>query len=496
MHKGQKIVVWLVLILSTFAIFNDSLNSFFSQDDFFHLRQIMNLPINELPQIFIPKYTLEQTFYRPISRELFNFIIFNLFGLNALVFHLINYFLILINGMLLFVFLKKLTKEKFIAALSLIIYLISAVHSIELYYLASVQTLMSTTFVILTLLTFLNFLETKKWHNWFLSFICAVFAVGAHESSIVLIGMMACLYVYYKRKLFIKNWMLNLKKMIVVLFPFTFIVFARLWIHFNILGLPQQEVYKPVLSVSSITNSFVWFTLWHFGFPEMMTDFMTLTLHVNPNLFRWYADYIKVLIVCFVSMMIILGFIAVKFRRQILKAPILVLLILFYIISLSPFLFFPSHKFVYYLTLSTIWFSALIAFCLNLLFKSRGIKFKFLGAAFIILFAILSVNTIQLNKITHWSAKRASAAEFLLKDIKLKYPSVERNTTFIFLKDPNYPNISPEWGSSSKQAFYILSGSDGLQLMYHDSSIKALYEDINRLKANEKSIIYPAKFPY
>lgn len=106
---------------------------------------------------------------------------------------------------------------------------------------------------------------------------------------------------------------------------------------------------------------------------------------------------------------------------------------------------------------------------------------------------------MEVNEITYWAAKRARAAQFLVSDIMSKHPKVEDETTFYFKKDPNYPQISEEWGSSSKQAFYILSGADAMKLIYNNNSITAYFEDVTELPRNidwDKVITYDAYFPF
>jgi len=230
--------------------------------------------------------------------------------------------------------------------------------------------------------------------------------------------------------------------------------------------------------------------------PEMLVDFVTLKFQVNPNLFKWYEDYVKIVFSFLALIFAIILYLIILFKDKLIKQKSLYLFLSCYLISLVPFLFFPQHKFVYYLTFPVIWFSMFLGMFLSFVWRRKG-KTKFLVAVFLFSYIFISFKTVEINKITYWAAKRARAAQFLISDITSKYPKVERSTIFYFRKDPNYPQISQEWGSSSKQAFYILSGSDALQLSYRDTTIKVMYEDIDALpKGQDKVIVYTAKFPY
>ena len=69
-------------------------------------------------------------------------------------------------------------------------------------------------------------------------------------------------------------------------------------------------------------------------------------------------------------------------------------------------------------------------------------------------------------------------AEKLINDITGKYPELPRGSVVYIKNDPNYPDISGDWGGTSTQANYILNGSDALQLVYGDMDLKVYYEDL------------------
>lgn len=481
----------LPLVFSLF-LFSQPLTSFFSQDDFYHLRQVMDKSISDVPSFFIPAATKEQTFYRPLGREVYNFFMINIFGVKPLAFHLVNLFFIILNCFLAGKFINLFFKDRKIIIFTSILYIASAVHSIELYYLSSIQTLISTFFVLLGLIAFKQFLGSEKISKYILSLIFFVLAILSHESSAAAIPLIVLMNLSFYKK---KRKKKKNRKIGLLIFPFLVVFGVRVVIHFYFLGLPDQTQYIPVLSPISIANTFIWFTLWCFGLPEMMVDFVTLRFQINPNLFVWYGGYVKFVFSAFTIMIPILIFLVVSFRKKVLAQETL-LFLSFYLLSLSPFLLFPFHKFVYYLTLPLIWFCVLVAIPLSYAWQSRMI-FKVLSTTFVTLYLLITFKTIEVNKVTHWSAKRAEAARYLLTDFMNHFPKVDKNSTFYFEKDENYPVISPEWGSSSKQAFYILSGPDALQLMYKDNSIKVYYEDMDPMPIERKNIIfYTPKFPY
>lgn len=482
----------LVLSAGVYLFFYEPINSYFSQDDFFHMRAIMEKSFSDIPSFFMSEQE-EYAFYRPLSRETYNLLMYQFFGLNSFVFHLINLGLIILNGFLIYRFFKMLGARRISYVLAIVLYFFSAVHSIELYYLASFQTLLAASFVLLALISYLKFLKEKRNNFWFLALILFLFGITSHESSVVLIGLVAVLEILLLG--FGKKQIINL---FLHMLPFLFILCLRFLIHYFGAGLDQQQTYNPSFNPKDIVNTFAWFTLWSFGMPEMLVDFATLTLNFNPNLFKFYPDYVGSVFPLFALILFSLLLVIVSLVYRNFKDRSIWFLGLGYVISLAPFLLFPNHKFVYYLTIPILFFCG---FCGVLLGKYWGLgnSHKFLIVTFIVAYIVISYQTINLNKITHWAAKRANSANFLINDLKQKYAGIPEGSVFYIKNDPEYPFIAKEWGTSSKQAFYILSGDDAFKLLFKDPSVKAYYEDVtgppeeNNL---EKLIIYEARFPY
>lgn len=472
------------MILS-FLIFQDSIFSYFSQDDFYHLRTIMDKKFSDIPSFFITRQE-GQTFYRPLSREIFNLLMYKSFGLNPLPFYLVNFSQIILISFLIFLLVEKITKRKIAALLAVILYVTNAVHSTELYYLASIQTLIVTSLLLISLINYLSYLETKKIKKYYISFIFFIMALLSHETAIVFVAILVSVEIF-------KNWN---RKIIWRILPFVEIIIIYLLITLSFNSLPNQQVYQPIFSLKSVLNTSVWYTLWNFGFSEMLVDFIGPNLSVNPNLIKWYGNYVYLILFLSFLFFISVTYLFWIFKEKIFKTKLLFLFFVCFLITLSPFLFFPQHKSTYYLSFSSVWFAGLVS---SLIAPAYTKYFKILVCLIVIIMFTISYQTIQLNKLTYWAAKRAVAAKYLLNEIKIKYPVVPKGSIFYIKNDPYYPKIAKEWGTSSKQAFYILSGADALKLLYNDSSIQTYFEDKGPLLSksdNSKIINYVARFPY
>lgn len=465
---------FIFLLIIAFILINfNALNSYFSQDDFFHLRQVLGKSIHEIPNFFLPWNDLGYAFYRPLSREVFGFLSYNLFGLNPLIFHLLNALVIFLIGVNLFKFVGLLTKNRYAQNLSIMFYTLSNVHNIELFYLSSIQTLLAALFVLLSINNFYFYIEKKRKVNFWYSILFFILGILSHESAIVIIPLIGLIRIF-KRPVFNLHLF---KKTFFDLIPFLTLFFLRLIIYFFSVQLPKEEVYNPSFSPRSILNTLIWYILWTFGLSEILVDFMTLTLNFNPDFFRFHSNYAIVVFPSTMLIVFILSFFVFIARKAIVRNSGFIYILAAYSISLLPFVFFPKHKFVYYLSLPTVFLSALLA-TLTILIPN-----KFLSKAglliLLVCLTLISVNTSLLNEKTYWAAKRAKAAKTIITDTLMKYPKPAKGAVFLVNNNSNYPNISKEWGSSSKQAFYILSGSDAFQLFYRDPTIKVIYEDMS-----------------
>lgn len=452
----------------------------------------MTKDITDIPSFYVSLQN-EYAFYRPLSRETFNLLMLRTFKLNPLPFHVINYLLIIFNSILCFTLVKKISGEKILAIFSSLLFSLSAIHSIELYYLASVQTLLSTFFLLLSLYFYTYLLIKKNIKIYLLSILFYIFALLSHETAIVLSGILFVLTIFFKinKKFSIKN--------IYYLIPFIFITVIYLFSTGLFNHLPSQKVYAPIFSLKSIINTLSWYILWSFGLSEIIIDYVGPKFQINSNLLKWYSDYIQIVISSFVMLVLSIIYYVYAYKRKLLNNIYFLLVIAFaYILSLSPFLFFPQHKSSYYMSFSTIWFSIFIAIILNIVWQNQKLA-KIWVMIWIFLFAIISFQTSSLDKLTYWAAKRSVAAEYLLKNIKKTYPTLQNNAVFYIKNDPKYPFIAKEWGGSSKQAFYILSGADALKLTYNNPNLKVFFEDMDKLPANINQfqiVSYTAKFPY
>ena len=108
------LIIYSIVILFYYPV----LTTFFSHDDFFHLK--VSITDGSLKQFinFFDFHPFEErliAFYRPIFREVFYNTFYNLFGLNQLPFRILSFVLHFANIYLVFTLTEKLFRNKFIS---------------------------------------------------------------------------------------------------------------------------------------------------------------------------------------------------------------------------------------------------------------------------------------------------------------------------------------------------------------------------------------------
>ncbi|HEX6977580.1 MAG TPA: hypothetical protein VF185_04505 [Patescibacteria group bacterium] len=483
MYK-KTFLILLPIFLVTLLFYLPVLTTYFSGDDFFHFRVAQEAGSKGLVYLFgfHPFSERGIAFYRPIFRELLYLNFYNLFGLNALPFRILQFVLLFSNIALTYLLMNKLFKRKSLSYLVSLMVGISGANVSILYYLAGgVQALGATFFVLLTVLLYLKYLEKRilKWK--LISFLTFFLALASHETSIALIPVILFLDVSSWDKININN---ILKSVRGYLIPLGFSL-IYLYLEVKVIGFSEGEVqYHPVFNLKTIANTFSWYIVWAVGLPESLIDFVGSGLKLNPNLLKYWSNYYRVIFPTFFYSVIVIAtsifYIVVK-KIKLLSNRNFLLLLIWFPASILPLALLPLHKSAYYLAVSLPAFWGVVFYIVFSAYDLLKKKTK-IGLILVMLFVAglicLSLSTSQLAQSTYWAKTRGDYAKQIISQIQAKYPELPYGSILYLRNDPDYPFISSEWGSSSKQAFFILNGQDAINLLYKGKNIMVYYEDL------------------
>lgn len=445
----------LVLYFPVFSLY-------FTQDDFFHLKMGTAHSLRDFFNFFSFHNPYGYPFYRPLTTQFYNFLMKSFFGLQPLYFHLISFFFFLANLFLVFKIVGKLLKSRNLGFLASFLYAINASNLGSLAYISNFQEIGMAFFFFLS---FWVYLKNNKW-----AFLVFILALLSKENAVVL-PLILFVYEFLLGK---KEWKKTLPFWFVLGFYFVFRIGG---------GFPDVSVYQPILDLRKLINSYFWYFLWGLGLPEMLIDFVGPGLKIDPRLIIYYRREVQIIFSASLAFVLLLAGSILKSRKS--EKGREAFFLLWFLIGLLPVIFWPWHKFSYYLTLPLL---GLIGFFVLLL---KNLPKILIGVA-VLLLLIISLTTIHLSWSTYWVITRAKIAENLVNDLKGKYPELPRAATLYFENDPEYPLILG-FGNSSTQAYYTLSGENGPQVIYDDDSLEVYYQDIEKPSEGEEAFSIVAK---
>lgn len=428
-------------------------------------------------------------FYRPIFREGFHNIYFSIFGLNHLPFRIFLFVIHFINISLVYTLVDKIFLKKSLAFFAAFFFAIGASNVSLLYYLAGgIEASGAVMFALLTILFYQKYLIKEQLKFRIFSFIFFLFSLASHEIIImvpfIIIGLILLLNPV--KKSFFK---------IIKLYPYFFVLLIYLLIDFFKIGFSSgEQQYHFIFNFKTILNSFAWYSAWAFGIPEMLIDFVLPGFKLNPALMRYWGNYYIFIFTTFIISAFILCFNIIYLflrKRAILKDKRFIFFLLWFPIGILPVIFLPAHKSTHYLVFVLPAFWTIVGFIsLNSYWEIRK-KYPKLSSTFLVTFlgslVLLSYVSINLENNSYWAASRGRLAEKLINEVVSLYPTLPKGSIVYFSNDPNYPHLTDEWGKTSKQASFALNGSDGLQLLYKDPTLKVYYEDLGGVPVNFKN---------
>ncbi|MBU1031628.1 hypothetical protein KKE03_01750 [Patescibacteria group bacterium] len=456
----------------------------FSQDDFFHFKvSFTGGSISQFVNFFGFHSFAERgiAFYRPVFREaLFN-TFYALFGLNPYPFRVLQFFLLFLNSALAYYLIYKLFKDRNLSFFVAFFYAVCAAQVASLYYLAGgIQVLGATTFLLLTLILIIK-------HSAF-SFVTFLLALGSHELTSVLPFLIsALLFIQYPvDKAIRKIWQV---------LPFFFVLFGYLYLEIFKIGFSTKELqYQTVFNIKTLLNSYMWYVGWALGLPEMLIDFVQPGFKLNSALMRYWGNYYLIIFSAFfISLFLLITgttYLLIKKNKLFLNKKFL-FFALWFIFSLVPVILLPLHKSTQYLETGLVAFWTIIRLIILNVYRLKTARI-FCAVLIISLFTLSATSAI-LQRTTYWAAERGKYAKQLIEYVIALYPTLPKGAIVYFENDPNYPFVAKDWGSSSKQASFILNNEDALRLIYKDPTLKVFYQDLIQPPINPENKIYKIK---
>lgn len=479
----RKIFPLIFIFAFVSLLYYPALFTYFSQDDFFHFKvsQTNGSVLGFLNLLGFHSFVQRGiAFYRPISRELPFNIYYFIFGLNQLPFRIFLFLIHFINIYLVYIFVQKLFNNKSLSLFVSLFFGITAANVATLYYLAGgIQTLLATTFTLSSLLFFQQYLKTNHSKLKVFSFLTFLLGISSHEQAIITPFLIMGL-------IFINKPHTDFKKYILELIPYFIATLILAYFEISRIGFSSgEQQYQAIFNIKTAINSLFWYTNWALGVPETLIDFVLPGFKLNPTLLRYWSNYYIFIFPSYFLSIILLGVATIYLilkKRLLFKNKVFLFYLVWFPLGLLPVILLPLHKSTHYLVISLPAFWTILGYIILNFYQELKRKSAFFSRIWLTTILssliILSIVSAILGSNNYWAASRGKLAQKLINQLKNIYPNLPKNSIIYFKNDPSYPFLIKEWGGSSKQASIVLNGSDALQLLYKDLTLKVFYEDL------------------
>lgn len=434
-----NLLPFFLISLASIALFYESLNYYFFQDDWFVLNWVQN---SNVLQLFGLRKDI--IYWRPISMPLFFKAGQVLFDQNPVGFHLVLLAFHLINSYLIFQLFQTLKFTRLTALFISFLYVTAAFHFVPLSWISTASYVIGPMFIFLSLIFYLK-------NKYKPSVIAYLLALASSEFAVVFIFLAA---------------ILRPQKVTKLLLPHVALTLIYLLIRFVIFPLPAIGSYEISVTPKLLTN-FVWYFTWTFNIPEKIS-----TIFFFSNLkgsITSAAPFLKELIF---PLLFFISVLSLALKNGIDKKSVTKGLFIF-IFGISPVFFLPQHTYAMYVTLASL---GVFYFVGRIVDRLKANRVQVMSTLAIIWF-ISSFLTLSFTRSTHWVSNLQAVSKAYTQEVKSKTKTPPEGTIFLFKPaDVNFARTNSfvlvETEDNVKQS---LNDQDAMQALYKDKTLKSVF---------------------
>ena len=418
----SKIKTYLLTLLCVVLAYGGSVKYGFSQDDWYFLLISDAHNLSEVANFFNPLSQSGFAFFRPLGTQLYYF----LFGGNPLYMHIFMLLIQSLSGYFVYDLLRGLKLKSPTPILAGILYSVSSVHFLSLYYIAATQQLLSASFSLLSLILFLD-------RKYLPSTMVFALALLSKETAIVVPAVALILTLITKSKTIIRP-----------LIPYGVLSVAYLLLRFATSSVTQSQ--SQLSFGPSVLTNIRWYFLFAANFPETLVNYGLPRMGIN--IAKFIADLgTPALIITLCSSLITLLALTrlVQTKRWLYG--------LWFVVGLGPVILLRNHLYPHYLDL------ALIPFLL-LLLQDLKPKYQYVVAVF---FIFTSLYSIQFSAKHHWTTGRAHITQIALTTYDWNTACGQDNIAFV------------GEGDSPRELSYALSLANGPRVICNEPDLGVYY---------------------
>ena len=397
----KNIWIILILILTVLIYLNAIKNGFVNWDDNNYIHNnpyIKGLSISNLKDIFTKSYFAN---YHPLTTLTYA-IEYSLFKLNPLPYHFFNISLHLINTLLVFLFIKNITKRVEVPLITTLLFAVHPMHVESVAWIAERKDVLYTMFFLLSLIYYIKYQKDNKNIKYLIiTFILFVASLMSKSAAVTLPLIILLLSYYINKRIIIKDWLYSIPFFILSLI-FGFIAIRTQKDAIGSVNVNEMyNIYQRVLLVCFALYFYIIRFIVPYGFsaihPYPFTENMSL-----PT--EYYFAPILLIVLIFII------FISKKELKSILLFGFVFFIItISLIIQLMPFgdaIVSERYTYIPYIGLSFITANIIIL----LLKKNNRILLIFLSVSYLLFLTISTIEQIKIwnNSEILWTKSIAS----------------------------------------------------------------------------------------
>lgn len=446
----KNLLTFLLIIFSVVITFYKSFSIYFFQDDFFILFISKINSFSEFLQFFIPRTDVQ--FFRPLSHEVYFFIVRLLFGTNPLAFHFVGWLFFALNLVLVYKLSSFYLNQKSSRFFLVLLYGTSAVHYNSLFWIVNFSYLIGTFFYFLA---FYAFKINIKGSNLYT---LSLFFIGLLVSEFLITLPLIILIDYLiaeKKKQKINKLIIGLIAICFFYFIFRFIIYR-----------PDVGTYKMIFN-RQVISSFRFFFMFFFNFPETIKDNLITFYKFRPEFLKAFGFEI---ILCIINLLIVSFFLLIYPVFRFLKAKKLSFIFqknyktmlfcfLWVTTSLLPIIFIPSHISPHHGSITLFGFIMFFIFTSEIAKINQIIIFPLIFSFWL----AASISIVNLNNKIHWIYRRSDISKKWIRRLKNDYPVIPKGS-IIYLP------------STDKETLVALNDGKAINVLYNDYSLKVLFQ--------------------
>ena len=193
------IVIYGLIIVA--AAYVGSISNFFVADDFTWLHWAASASRSDLPKYFIQS---QNFFYRPLDKTIVYFL-YQTFSFQQEGYHIFILFLHFITVVGVFFLAQKLTKNKWLGALTALLFALHPAHTENIFWFSTMSDDLSALFIVYMMLAFMKFREKKSVFAYILSILFGALAFASYEIAVIVPFIIIALDVFILKPKFRKN---------------------------------------------------------------------------------------------------------------------------------------------------------------------------------------------------------------------------------------------------------------------------------------------------